>query len=222
MSFRLFCNASQFTHDLNLSDIHSVNTQTKHFLKLLTEIIHNCFKKTRIKDTCNKVIEELFKQQKELKFKTDKESKVKLMEVEKEFSTKISEDIYQIVKDEVDKVSSDEGGFNSGHLRRLKSKLKPKAKMYPTSMVDKNIEVETSSKDIEKLTLDPYIKVLENRQMRSNALESYQKEREALCEQRILKAKENITPNWNVSDVNYVINFLRKRSQETCMDCLMS
>ena len=138
------------------------------------------------------------KKQKELKFKKDKESILKLIDIEKELSVKISEDMYNIVKEEVDKVSSDEGGFNSGHLWRLKSKLRPKANIYPTAMIDKNGEMKTSKKDIEKVTLDHYIKVLENRQMKSSGLEKYQREREDLCKKRIQKARQNITPDWSV------------------------
>ena len=44
--------------------------------------------------------------------------------------------MYQIVKEEVEKVNSDEGVFNSGHLWRLKSKLRPKLNDYPTAMTN--------------------------------------------------------------------------------------
>ena len=36
----------------------------------------------------------------------------------------MAEDLYQIVKEEVDFVKCEEGGFNSGHLWRLKNKLR--------------------------------------------------------------------------------------------------
>ena len=78
-------------------------------------------------------------------------------------------------------------------------------------MINNSGELKTSKKDIEKLTLDHYKKVLENRPMKSNELREYQKEREALCEQRILQAKQNITPDWTINDVTYVIKHLKKK-----------
>ena len=62
--------------------------------------------------------------------------------------------MYQIVKEEVEKVNSDEGVFNSGHLWRLKSKLRPKLKYYPTAMTNKEGELKSSKTEIDKLTVD--------------------------------------------------------------------
>ena len=58
-------------------------------------------------------IDKLFKKQKELKKKPDKESKTKLLEIEEELATKVSEDFYNIVNKEVKVVESEESGFNS-------------------------------------------------------------------------------------------------------------
>ena len=55
----------------------------------------------------------------------------------KSISLEATEDMFKIVKDEVDKVNCEEGGFNSGHLWRLKNKLRPKYNNYPTAMIDK-------------------------------------------------------------------------------------
>ena len=53
--------------------------------------------------------------------------------------------MYQIVKEEVEKVNSDDGLFlNSGHLWRLKSKLRPKLNDYPTAMTYKAGDVKSS------------------------------------------------------------------------------
>ena len=81
--------------------------------KKLNQIIHRSFKKIRIKPSKETYIDKLFKKQKELKKKPDKESKTKLLEIEEELATKMSEDLYNIVKEEVKVVESEEGGFNS-------------------------------------------------------------------------------------------------------------
>ena len=65
----------------------------------------------------------------------------------------MSEDLYNIVKEEVKVVESDEGGFNSGHLWKIKNKLRPKNKMVPTAMMNKEGKIVTSSGDIKKATM---------------------------------------------------------------------
>ena len=193
-----------------------VNTETKHFMKRLNGMLHESIKQIRISDISNKEIDTLFKQEKTLKGQNDQDSKKKMKEVEEELSNKIPEDMYEIVKEEVEKVNSDEGGFNSGHLWRLKSKLRPKANTYPNTMINKEGEVKTSKTDIDKLTVYHYKNVLANRPMRNKKLEQYRKEREYLCEQRINKAKLKVTPDWIIDDVKYVINNLkRKKSRDS-------
>ena len=54
-----------------------------------------------------------------MKSKQYNENKKRLTEVEEKLADKMSEDMYIIVKEEVDKVDSEAGGFNSGHLWKL-------------------------------------------------------------------------------------------------------
>ena len=46
----------------------------------------------------------------------------------------MAEHLYRIVKEDVDSVNCEEGGFNSGHLWRLKNKLRPKVANTPTAL----------------------------------------------------------------------------------------
>ena len=103
-----------------------INKQTKQFIKKLNGILHQCFKKIKVKSTYNKEVDELFKQQKQLRLKVDVESKKKLKEIEEKLADKLADDMFKIVKEEVEKVDCESGGFNSGHLWKLKSKLRPK------------------------------------------------------------------------------------------------
>ena len=80
--------------------------------------------------------------------KTDDESQKKLKDVQNKLADKMAEDMYRIVKDEVSKVDSEAGGFISGHLWKLKSKLRPKFNYYPTAMLDKHSNLPTTKEDI--------------------------------------------------------------------------
>ena len=187
-----------------------VEVQARKFIKALNRILHQCFKKVSIKPKLNTKIDQLFRRQRELKKKTDKESQKELKDVEEDLADKMAEDLYNIVKEEVKLVESDEGGFNSGHLWRLKSKLRKKINNAPTAMNDKNGNLVTTSEGLKKLAMDHFKEVLRNRPIKPE-LEKYKGEREKLCEERIKIASKNITPDWNEDDVKYVINKLKKK-----------
>ena len=172
-----------------------INKQTKQFIKKLDGVLHQCFKKIKIKGTPNKEIDDLFAQQKQLKSKVDAESKRKLKEIEDKLAEKMSEDMFKIVTEEVSKIYCESGGFNSGHLWKLKNKLRPKFNDNPTAVLDINGTLVTSVENIKKIHVAHFQKVLENRTIKSG-LEEHKKTREELCEMRIKKAKLNKTPDW--------------------------
>ena len=77
---------------------------SKRFIKKLNRVLHKCFKKIRIKSTYNCKIDELFTKRnhlRRLKSADDKQKK-ELDRVEAE----LAEDMYEILKDEVEKVKS--------------------------------------------------------------------------------------------------------------------
>ena len=145
-----------------------------------------------------------------LKSKTDDHSKKELDDLEELMADKMSENMFNIVKNEVEKIDSEEGGFHSGHLRKLKSKLRPKPISYPTAIYNSEGDLVTSLDDIEKVTETHFHKVLENRPIKPH-LESYQKEREQLCEQRIEEAKKCVTPPWEITNERNVIRNLKSQ-----------
>ena len=69
--------------------------------------------------------------------------------------------MFKIVEEEVSKVDCETGGFNSGHLWKLKSKLKPKFNDKPTAMLDINGKLVTSIEDIKSVHVQHFKKVLE-------------------------------------------------------------
>ena len=195
-------------------DDKNVDVQGKRFLKRLNGILHKCFKKIRIKNSSKSKkqieISNLIEQQKILKFKTDQTSKTKLKNVEEELIEKMSDDLYKIVKEEVKKINTENGGFNSGHLWQLKKKLSGKQSNPPSAVLDQQGNLSTTNDQIKEATLNHFKKVLENRPIKEG-LEKHKEEREKLCEQRIEKAKKNVTPNWKKEDVVLVVKQLKKK-----------
>ena len=129
----------------------TVEVQAHKFIKTLNRILHQSFRKIRITQNRNTKIDELFRKQKILKMKTDKQSKIELNKVENTLADEMAEDLYKIVKEEVENIESDEGGFNSGHLWRLKHKLRKKVNNVPTAMLDKDGNLVTTSDELKKL-----------------------------------------------------------------------
>ena len=122
----------------------------------------------------------------------------------------MAEDMFKIVEEEVSKVDCESGGFNSGHLWKLKSKLRPKFNDKPTAMVDSSGRIVTSVEEIKSVHVTHFEKFLENRPIKSG-LEEQHKLREKFCFKRINNAKLNKTTDWDIEDVKFVITNLKKK-----------
>ena len=152
-----------------------------------------------------------------MKTKTDDESKKKLKDIQNKLADKMADDMFRIVKEEVSKVDAEAGGFNSGHLWKLKSKLRPKFNDYPTAILDTHGNLATTKEEIQNATVNHYKDVLRNRPILPN-LEEHKVQREELCNMRIDKARKNKTPRWTEDDVTIVIKGLKRKNLETHMD----
>ena len=173
-------------------------------------MLHQCFKKIKITENAVKEEDILYSKQKELKSRTDPESKKKLAEIEEELVNLKSNDLHNIIKDEIEQIDCESGGFNSGHLWKIKSKLKSKENNKYTAIEDENGKLLTSEEEIDEETMKHYTNVLKNRPIKTN-LEQHKKDREQLCEERIMEAKKNITPDWTDDKVKRVIKELKKK-----------
>ena len=119
--------------------------------------------KTRIKDEDKPTdITKLFDERNKLRSKEDKKSRLRLIEVDQEPADKCAENNYRKIMDEIKDIECDEGGFHMGKLWKLKKKLCPYKKDPMTAMLDPQGNLVTSSKNLEKHTLEHYKKVLEN------------------------------------------------------------
>ena len=72
-----------------------IDIQSKKFLKKLNKILHQCFKKIKIKKSYKTDIDKLFEEQKELKHKADKKSQNKLKQVETTLADKMEDDLFK-------------------------------------------------------------------------------------------------------------------------------
>ena len=109
---------------------------TKKFVHRLDGFIKKHFKKVRVTEKVDKDLENLYKQKAELKHKDNRESKKRLEEVEAKMANKYSEEMYMKIKEELDGINCDDGGWHSGHLWKLRRKLSPRPSDPPTAMIN--------------------------------------------------------------------------------------
>ena len=104
-----------------------LNTLTKMFLKRLNSHVSQCFNKIRItNDKRNKEIDSLFdKRRKLMKDEDNEENKTKLEHIDNELAEKCGNKIYEGIQEEVQGIEN-YGGYNPGHLWKLRKKLRPK------------------------------------------------------------------------------------------------
>ena len=91
-----------------------LNKQTKQFLTRLNKTIAKCFKKVRVVEKVDKKKDELFKEWKYLKNKTDEKSRVEREKVEEELSKQYAEEYVSKIKEKTAGIDCDDGGINSG------------------------------------------------------------------------------------------------------------
>ena len=124
----------------------SLDVQTKKFLKRLKGFINQSFKKIKISNRPDIDLNKLYDKRRYLRSKNTKESKKELRNVETELAEKYSVKMYETIKEEIKNIDSEDGGFNSGRLWKLKKKLSPKYDDPPTAMKNLNGEILTDKK----------------------------------------------------------------------------
>ena len=113
-----------------------LNKLTEIFLKRLQKTISKCFRKVRVVERIDKEKAELFKKWRNLKNKTDKESKAELENIENKLADEYAEEYFDKIKEKTAGIDCEEGGMNSGRLWSLKKELFPKNRDPPTAMLD--------------------------------------------------------------------------------------
>ena len=180
----------------------------RQLMKRIEGFSHKCFKKIKIKDKVDLVLEELYNQRAKLRTKEDNESKEKLKEIEKEMADKYSEDMYNRIKKEVKGMNSEEGGWNPGHLWKLKQKISPRPTDPLTAMMNEEGVLITEPEEIEKLALQHYQKLFENLPIDED-LKEMQILKEKVCKMRLKICSETKTDPWTNEDIEYVLKQLK-------------
>ena len=172
-------------------------------------VLHSSFKKIKITEKPNKVLEELFRKRTMLRTKLDTESQEALKKVEEELADKCAEENRQKIMEELSGIKCEEGGVHSGKLWKLRKKLFPKSRDPPTAMLDKEGNLVTSEHEIMNLAVKTYQERIKNRKMKEN-LETVKNLKEDLCSKRLEAAKKKTTPPWTMDDLDKVLKGLKK------------
>ena len=161
---------------------------TKKFLKRIKGFIHQCFKKVRLIEKEDQRLEELYNIRRLLRTKSDDASIVKLDEVEKELCEKYSEVMCDKIMGELkDMGDSEDGGYNSSKLWKLKNKLSPRFTDPPTAMMNSEGKLLTDNKDIIEEAVKHYKNVFKSKEIKEG-LEDVKVSKENRCHERLNKA----------------------------------
>ena len=187
-----------------------LNVQTKKLLKRIKGFIAESFEKVKITNKSNKELDKLYDKRRLLRAQKGHKARLQLKAVEKELADKYGEQMYAKIKEEIECIDSEDGGFNSGKLWKLKKKLSPTTYDPPTAMKDTNGNLLTSEKDILKEATKHYQKVFEDKPM-DPSIKHLKSQREELCMKRLEAARANKSPPWTVDDVKYVLKSLKPK-----------
>ena len=198
-----------------------LNVQTKKFLKRLNGFVNQSFKKVKITNKPDKVLESLYNKRRILRSQTSESSKLELAKVDEELAERYSEKMFKQIKDELEDIESEDGGFNSGKLWKLKKKLSPNNADPPTAMKDPKGNLLTTDTEVKNEAVKHYLRVFKDKPM-ENKLSHLKQPREDLCKERIEIAKKNKTPPWTKEDVINVLKSLNQKFQRIHMECQTS
>ena len=121
---------------------------------------------------------------------SDDESVRKLEEVKNELSEKYSERMCKKILGEIKDIGiSEDGGFSSAKLWKLKKKISPKFSEPPSAMLSDEGKLLTSDIDILKEAVKHYKNIFEPTEIKEG-LEDVMTAKEALCDERLKEARK--------------------------------
>lgn len=135
------------------------------FLKRLNGFVNQSFKKVKITNKPDKVLESLYNKRRILRSQTSESSKLELAKVDEELAEKYSEKMFKQLKDELEDIESEDGGFNLGKLWKLKKKLSPNNADPPTAMKDPKGNLLTTDTEVKNEAVKHYLRVFEDKPM---------------------------------------------------------
>ena len=182
----------------------NIHIQTKKLLKRIKGFISESFDKVKITNKPNKELDTLYDKRRVLRSQKGEKAKNELILVEKELADKFGEKMYKHIKEEINCIETEDGGFNSGKLWKLKKKLSPSNFDPPTAMKDSSGKLSITEEDILKEATKHYERVFEDKPM-DESIKHMKSMREDLCLKRLEAARKNKTPPWTSEDVKFVL-----------------
>ena len=171
-------------------DEKDLDKATEKFLKRLDKTFHKCFwKNGQKKEKTNDQQDKLYNKWKNLRTKTDANSKAETKELE----AKLAEEYYEKVMNASSEIDCEEGGMSSGKLWSLKKTLFPRCRDPPTAMINTEGNLVTNEEEIKEMALKAYEERLKNRPIKEG-LEDVKTSKERLCETLLIRARNNKTP----------------------------
>ena len=180
-----------------------IDVTTKRFMKKFHGCIAVNFKKVRIGRTKPDKGVDLHSRFQELK---DKEGDLSKKEKDKVLKDIIKEanSNYTKLKEEINRLKSNEGGLNEKLIWKLKKKLCPRSNDPPSAMLDGKGNIITCAKAIEKLSAEVYKKRLEGNTIVEN-LAGLEKDINKLCMNRLNLCKQKKLDPLDISDLKEVL-----------------
>ena len=187
----------------------SLSEKTDKFLKRLDKVCRQTFRKIRIKKTRDKHLNKLFTKWNNLRKKTDEKHKKECREIEDILADEYAKEYMGKIEDATKNINTNEGGYNSGNLWKLKKQIFPQCRDSPTAMFDQEGVLQTESSKIIEATESAYKFRMRNRPIKQG-LEDVKTDKEKLCEARIKIAQENKTKDWTLDELEVVLEHLKR------------
>ena len=127
-----------------------------------------------------------------LRKKTDDKNKEECKKIETILADEYSKEYLGKIEDAAKGIESNEGGYNSGKLWKLKKQMFLQSCDPPTAMFDKERILQTKPKKTIEAAKVENTERMKNRPIKAG-LEYVKTDKEKLCEARIKVAKENKT-----------------------------
>jgi hypothetical protein len=194
-SLKMFKHETTNTDQLSkLIDMEKpIHIVTKKFLKRIDGFVNQCFKKVKIVETEDKKLQELYNTRRLLRTKTDEESQTKIEELNIDLANKYSEVMSKKILSELKNVGdSEDGGFNAGHLWKLKKKLSPRFTEPHTAMMNADGKLLNKDADIRDEAVKHYKNVFKPRVIKEG-LEDIKDLKDRLCKARLESTSKSIT-----------------------------
>ena len=125
----------------------------------------------------------------------------------------IADEACQIIQEETEGLDSETGGYNPGHLWKLKDKIKPKQTQVPTAMKGPNGELLTTKDDLKMLLWNIIKKVLRNRNNKEN-MQEHKKKQDIICRRRLEQTKLIKTDPWTKEEFEEVLKGLKNKKSK--------